>query len=436
MKNVINKGCFKRAILFDIEYLNKIKNTSKYPALQHVNEAPFRYFNDLFIHLKSMDDGNISVINKKFQHKIFYTAGNSYNQFNLSLKDQLLGLVFSNEKKYNIFYDEIVYVDKNLEEIILHRPTNETKTISKFPKVAVIIGGQPRLAEKSIPILLEWLDGTDYKIYSHAWNKLGGVTKENTPSTRNIDVEGNKLLEVQDETKTFLQATLKQHYLKFGDSIKDPKIPLHQELYSWKEEKKFSNLIKHGEPWGAQGFPAWLSWWNSYNFALDIDNLHNAEIVIRTRWDNFCNLDFKLINFIKDKLNFQIAENTVYVSNIDHVYTEEPRNYIFYENFHSENSLVKDHFWFGSYKTQIKLLTQWIDLVSSSMLENNLMFSNRKIPWPEYFLLSNIIKLGFKMEINKLPIVLGKPGCKDYNNFKEVEQNSNFYYSNSIENSN
>jgi hypothetical protein len=70
------------------------------------------------------------------------------------------------------------------------------------------------------------------------------------------------------------------------------------------------------------------------------------------------------------------------------------------------------------------------------MLENNLMFSNRKIPWPEYFLLSNIIKLGFKMEINKLPIVLGKPGCKDYNNFKEVEQNSNFYYSNSIENSN
>tara|TARA_Y100000034_G_scaffold135638_1_gene208378 strand:- start:1704 stop:3026 length:1323 start_codon:yes stop_codon:yes gene_type:complete len=437
---ISNRACNKRAITLDISILQNNKNFLElYPpidlSLAEANkQGTDRWYNDLYIHVENKNQ--VYELRKQFKHPIFYTYGNETMQFGLSKKDQLLYLVNITRKKLDIFYDEIIYIDQHGS----HSIENLSNTIQPFsdkPKVAVILAGQPRLANKSLPILFEWLEGTEYKIFAHAWDKIGGLTMKGKPSEKNIDVKGFKYTDIDSSLKNFIVEKLSNQYISFGNSIKDPKIPLHNDAYDWSEEKTYENLIKHEIAWGAQGFPAWLSWWNSYNCAiksLEQSNL-KFDIVIRSRWDNFYELNYKLIDFLKNEFPKGINENTIYIPTFDQGYSEDPRNYIFYEYFHSHDILPKDHFWFGTQTAQTKLLKYWLDLTACSVLEHNqMLFDTRRIPFPEFFLLSNIIKLGFNIEISKIPINLGRAGCKNYRDFDEVKNHTFNYYQSSIEN--
>ena len=402
-----------------------------------------RCYNDLYVHA----DNRIQVedFRKQFLHTLFYTYGNE-SLYQLPMEEQLAGLIRMTSHKLDIVYDEAIFVDENgAKQLDIWLP-DTVQQIPDKPKVAVILAGQPRLAEESLPILHEWLEGTDYKIFAHAWETVGGVDIEGNPSISNSGVRGFKYTNIDQNLKNFIIDALSDHYLKFGNNFTDVKIPQHADAYEWDEEKTLENLILHEPAVWAQGFPGWISWWNSYNYAIELleqSNMH-FDIVLRSRWDNFYDLNFPLINFLKtswrdfytnkDGMDNTIKDNTIYIAGMDPGYSEDPRNYPFFEYFHGHDVLPKDHYWIGTQDAQIKLLKYWLDFSSCTVLEHeNILFNTRKFPWPEFFLYTNVIKSGLQLEVQKLPMTLGRAGCDDYRDFNKVLNNTIRYYKASIE---
>ena len=381
---------------------------------------------DLYVHIDKKD--HLAILDSCI-HTKFYTYKNNLLPNKLSLENQLVGLVRDKIKKYNIEYQEIIYLQPDATEKNVNLETDGSEVIIKSkPKVAVILAGQPRLIEHSIPTLFKWLEGTEYNLFGHSWLTIGGE------GTSNKNLDGSKFRNIGEEEKTTLVNLMQNHYLKFGDAFNDPKFPLDNTLYNWQGERNLLNIVNanyfdkksvHAVGWMGWGFSSWTGY--DYAFKNFIDIGKQYDIIIRSRWDICYNNEIPFITWFNQIEDF--TDKDIIFNNFEEANFVDPCNYAFFNHVGSYVWL-KDHIWIGSYNAQYNFMKNYLDWVNVICMENkDIKCNQRQFPFAESFLYNIALKNDIDIKIKHVPCILAKPGNYDISDFNQVVKNSINWYS-------
>lgn len=404
-----------------IKKINEFKRGGKYFVISDEGLV-----NDLYIHL---DNTNDELIIDELIHRKFYSKNNNLLPNKLSFLDQMLGLVREKIKILKTTYQGIFYINDDFicEKVKVFRETNKF-TINSKPKVAVILSGQPRLIDKTLPTLFKWLEGTEYNLFGHSWLTIGGE------GTSNKNLDGSKFRNISEEEKTTLVNLMQNHYLKFGDAFNDPKFPLDNTLYNWQGERNLLNIVNanyfdkksvHAVGWMGWGFSSWTGY--DYAFKNFIDIGKQYDIIIRSRWDICYNNEIPFITWFNQIEDF--TDKDIIFNNFEEANFVDPCNYAFFNHVGSYVWL-KDHIWIGSYNAQYNFMKNFLDWVNVICMENkDIKCNQRQFPFAESFLYNIALKNDIDIKIKHVPCILAKPGNYDISDFNQVVKNSINWYS-------
>ncbi|MAI03535.1 MAG: hypothetical protein CMQ75_03285 [Gammaproteobacteria bacterium] len=380
---------------------------------------------DLYIHVDNIS--HLKILDNYF-HAKFYTYKNNLLPNNLSVQEQLIGLVREKSKKYNIEYNEVIYIDKHLNKNILNLKLDSTEVnLNKKLKVAVILAGQPRLVDHSLPTLFKWLEGTEYKIFGHTWQTIGGEGNDNK------SLDGSAYRHISNNENIILNDLMKDHCLIYGNGLIDPIFPKDDDLYNWQGERTFQNVTDREweQNFHARGWPGWgFSSWTGYDKAWKACEQSNEEfdLVIRSRWDMiYSNHKIHTLIAWLNSLN-TLKNNQIYFHSFENAWLDDPRNYSFF-NITNSIKWLKDHIWIGSFKAQYNFMKNYLDWTNIICMENDSIKCNaRQFPFAESFLYMIMVKNGFTMLENPINAILAKPGLSDYTNYKKVVEHAIKWY--------
>ncbi len=380
---------------------------------------------DLYVHIDKKD--HLAILDSCI-HTKFYTYKNNLLPNKLSLENQLVGLVRDKIKKYNIEYQEIIYLQPDATEKNVNLETDGSEVIIKSkPKVAVILAGQPRLIEHSIPTLFKWLEGTEYKIFGHTWQTIGGEGQNNKT------LDGSAYRYISTNENNILNDAMKGHCLIYGDGLIDPIFPKDDDLYNWQGERTFQNVTDREweQNFHARGWPGWgFSSWTGYDKAWKACEHSNEEfdIVVRSRWDTiYSGLKEHSLNAWLNNLD-TLTNNQIYFHEYENAWLDDPRNYSFLDITNS-NKWLKDHIWIGSYTAQYNFMKNYLDWVNVICMEHDSIKCNaRQFPYAESFLYMIMIKNGLIIKDKIIYYILGKPGLSDYTDFDKTIKHSLKWY--------